>query len=161
MADSVETNENTEEINEPDYKALYEQAKADAEKWKAQSRKNEARAKGNAGAAKSLEELTAQFQELTEQFNSIKNENSSLKAEAERSAIVSKVAKETGVPASIVGALAATDEEGLTAAATAIADAYKTPGGAPRMSEGGKFAEDEATGSDDMRSFVSQLFSQE
>lgn len=164
MAENIESLENEEIENEEiDYKALYEQAKADAEKWKSQSRKNESRAKSNAGAAKSLEETTAQMQKLAERLSAIESENTSLKAEAQRKQLVAKVAKETGVSASIVGMLAAEDEEALTAAANAIADAYKTPGGAPRMNEGGKFAEDEAksNASDDMRDFVSQLFSKD
>ena len=37
-----------EQPQEPDYKALYEQAQADVDKWKALSRKNEARAKAAA-----------------------------------------------------------------------------------------------------------------
>lgn len=124
---------------EPDYKALYEQAQADAEKWKAQSRKNESRAKSNAGAAKDLEEANAQLESLSARIAAIEDENSTLKAEAERTALVAKVAATTGVPEPIVASLSAQDEETLSAAATAIADAYKTPGGAPSAPEAGRF----------------------
>lgn len=127
-----------------DYKALYEQAQEqlkvaqeDVEKWKTQSRKNESRAKNNAGAAKSLEELSQQMAELTEQFTAMQGENATLKAQAARAALVSKVAESTGVPEGIVSALAANDEDSLTAAATAIAEAYKVPGGAPLVPEAG------------------------
>lgn len=133
-----------------DYKELYEQlqkdleaAKSEAEKWKAQSRKQESRAKTNAGAAKDLEEANTQIAGLSERIAAIEGENATLKANAERAAVVSKVAKATGVAESIVSSLAANDEKGLTAAATAIAEAYKTPGGAPNVSNAGKFPKDD------------------
>ena len=138
-----------------DYEALYKQsqkeleaAKADAEKWKNLSKKNEGRAKSNASAAKDLEEANAQLTDISERLAAIKNENATLKANAARAEIVSKVAKATGVAEEIVSSLAATDEEGLTAAATAIADAYKAPGGAPYVPEAGAFPK-EQDGADD------------
>lgn len=134
----------TPETGETDYEALYrksqEQLKKvqeDADKWKAQSRKNEERAKANSGAAKSLEELTQQMTELTEQFTAMQGENATLKAQAARASLVSKVAESTGVPEAIVSTLAANDEESLTAAAAAIAEAYMVPGGAPLVPEAG------------------------
>ena len=121
------------ETAEPDYKALYEQAHADAEKWKALSRQNEGRAKANADAASELEDLS-------KTLAAIEGENAALKAQAERNALVAKVASETGVPESIVATLAADEEDALTAAATAIAEAFKTPGGAPAgVPEAGAF----------------------
>ena len=125
------------EASEPDYKALYEKAQADAERWKAQSRKNESRAKSNAGAARDLDEVNQQVAELSQQLAAIQGENAALKAQAARSALVAKVAAETGVPEAIVSKLAPNDEEALTQAATAIADAYKVPGGAPAAPEAG------------------------
>ncbi len=123
---------------DPDYKALYEQAQADADKWKAQARKNEGRAKSNAGAAKSLESAEQQLQDLSQRLAAIEGENATLKANAQRAALVSEVAKETGVSEAIVSTLAANDKEALTAAATAIAEAYKQPGGAPAAIEAGQ-----------------------
>ena len=138
-----------------DYEALYKQsqkeleaAKADAEKWKSLSKKNEGRAKSNASAAKDLEEANSQLADISERLAAIEGENAKLKADAERAGIVSKVAKATGVAEAIVSSLAATDEEGLTAAATAIAEAYKTPGGAPYVPEAGAFPKGE-DGADD------------
>jgi hypothetical protein len=58
------------------------------------------------------------------------------------------VAKATGVAEAIVSSLAATDEAGLTEAATAIAEAYKAPGGAPYVPEAGAFPKDQ-DGADD------------
>lgn len=129
-----------------DFEALYQkaqedlrQAREDAEKWKKLSRQNESRAKINFGAAKDLEEANAQMEELSKRLAAIEGENSTLKANAAHAALVKKVAEATGVPEGIVSTLAAEDENALTAAATAIAEAYKTPGGAPKTPEGGKF----------------------
>ena len=129
-----------------DYKALYEQAardleaaQADVEKWKGLSRKNEGRAKTNAGAAKDLEDANAQLADLSARLSAIEGENAALKASAARSALVASVAKATGVPEAIVSSLAASDEKALTDAATAIAEAYKAPGGAPYVPEAGTY----------------------
>lgn len=150
------------ETDETDYKALYEQMKSEAEKWKEQSRKQESRAKHNAGAAKDLEGALQQLADLNERLGSIESENSSLKAAAERRKLVAKVSKATGVPEAIVSSLGGNDEKALSAAATAIAEAYKTPGGAPRVPEAGTFPRGKEAGDgDDMRSFVRQLFNKQ
>ena len=143
---------------EPDYRALYEQAKSDVAKWKAQSRKNESRAKANSGAATELEQNKTQLQELSERLSALEKENTSLKETAKRKKIVAKVANETGVPEAIVSQLAANDEESLTAAATAIAEAYKTPGGAPRAPEAGKFPRNIKSEDSEQREFIRKLF---
>ena len=136
-----------------DYKALWEQAQADAEKWKALSRQNEKRAKSNESAAVDLDEIS-------KRLAAIEDENAQLKTAAEHRKLVAKVAKDTGVPETIVATLAATDEKALAEAATAIANAYKTPGGAPKVPEGGKFPNDKQESGDDAdrREFVRQIF---
>lgn len=162
MTDAENTELETATEEEPDYKALYEQAKADADKWKSLSKKNEGRAKHNAGAAKSLEEATAQLADLTQRLEALEGENTSLKANAERSDLVKKVSEETGVPEAIVSTLAATDEEGLTAAAKAIAEAYKPKGA--KNPTGGKFprsGDEQPDGDEENRKFVRQLFGEE
>ena len=55
---------------EPDYKAMYEQAQADAEKWKALSRKNEAKYKEAANAPSADADEIAQ---LREQLDTMKH----------------------------------------------------------------------------------------
>lgn len=142
MADNDQNQ--AQEPTEPDYKALYEQAKADAEKWKAQSRKNESRAKANSGAASELEQNKSQLQELSERLSSLEKENEDLKASAKRAKLLAEVAEDTGVPESLVSQLAAKDKEGLMTAATAIAETYKIPGGAPHLPEAGTFPRDGA-----------------
>lgn len=128
------------DAGQTDYKALYEAAQADAEKWKAQARKQESRAKSNADAAQQLDTTTAALAEISERLKAVEEERAALKAAADRAELVSKVSQATGVPQSIVSTLAANDEEGLTAAAQGIAQAYAPKGGAPNVSEAGKFA---------------------
>lgn len=66
-----------------------------------------------------------------------------LKAERERAAIVAQVAKDTGVPLSVVEALNGADAAELAAQAKSIAEQYKTPGGAPSVPEAGSFPKDD------------------
>ena len=166
----TDTSTQTETEEGQDFEALYQQAQEDlkqarddAEHWKKMSRQNESRAKANYGAAKDLEEANAQMAELSKRLEAIEGENSSLKASAARTALVKKVAEATGVPEAIVSTLAAEDEKTLTAAATAIADAYKPAGGAPKTPEGGKFPRGkQAEGEDaERRKFIRQLFGKE
>lgn len=139
MPEPTEPQGQQPETGEPDYKALYEAAQAEADRWKERSRKNEGRAKSNAEAARGYEDATQQLADLTQRLDALEGENATLRANAARAALVAKVAKSTGVPEAIVSALAASDEDGLTAAATAIAEAYKAPGGAPSAPEAGRF----------------------
>ena len=145
--------------DEPDYKALYEAAQADAEKWKALSKKNEGRAKSNAGAAKSLEDATAQLADLTARLEALEGENTTLKANAKRADLVKRVADTTGVPEAVVSMLSGADEETLTAAATAIAETFKPKGA--KNPTGGKFPRDAEQLDDEQRQFVRQLFGEE
>lgn len=146
-----------------DYKALWEQARADAEKaradadkWKEPSRKNEGRARTNAGAAKDLEEANQQMAELSKRLEAIEGENASLKAKERRAAAVASVAAETGVPEAIVASLAGEDEDSLREAATAIAEAYR-PGGALAASEAGRLVGTRGGGTDNARKFAELL----
>lgn len=148
MADEPEKKQDgTGTDPEPDWKALYEQALADAEKWKAMSRRNEGKAKANADAAD-------QLADLSKRLAAIEGENAALKASAERAETVRAVAAETGVPEPIVAQLAPTDREALAAAAKAIADAYRAPGGAPRAPEAGRFPPDGANAKTNAQRFA-------
>ena len=150
-----------------DFEALYRQsqeqlkkAQDETEKWKAQSRKNENRAKANYGAAKDLEEVNQQMTDLSQRLAAAEGENAALKAKAARTALVAKVAEATGVSEAIVASLAANDEESLTAAATAIAEAYKTPGGAPSAPEAGTHIQVGAQSKDNADKFIELFNSQ-
>lgn len=163
-------NPQTETDEGQDFEALYRQAQEDlkearddAEKWKKMSRQNEDRAKANFGAAKDLEEANQQMADLSKRLEALEGENTTLKANAAHAALVKKVAEATGVPEAIVSTLAAEDEKTLTAAATAIAEAYKPAGGAPKTPEAGKFPrEQQAEDADaEKRKFVRQLLGKE
>jgi hypothetical protein len=139
MAD--ESKVNVTEPSEPaqddgkDYKAMYEQAISESRKW-------ESRSKANAEKAKAYDEMAESKKTLEERVNAIEAANKALEDEKKRSQLVKAVAASTGVSEAIVSTLSATDEESLTAQAKAIAEAYKTPGGAPKAPEAGKFPKD-------------------
>lgn len=133
-----------------DYKAMYEQAISESRKW-------ESRSKANAEKAKKYDEMEEAKKTLEERVASIEAANKALSDEKARAALVKTVAASTGVPESIVSTLSATDEEGMTAQAQAIAENYKTPGGAPKAPEAGKFAKGEGA-TDEKRQFVRDLF---
>lgn len=123
------------EMKEPDYKALYEESQAEVAKWKAFSRKNESKAKANSDAATSLEQLQEQMSKLMEQMQGIQSENSALKAKEQRRELVAKVASETSLPESVIGALSGNDEETLTEQAQALKAAI--PAYPSRTDDGG------------------------
>ena len=124
---------------EKDYKAMYEQAISESRKW-------ESRSKANAEKAKKYDELESAKKTLEERVSTIEAANKALEDEKARAALVKAVSKATGVPESIVSTLSATDEETMTAQANAIAENYKTPGGAPKAPEAGKFPKDGGSG---------------
>lgn len=138
-----------------DWKAKYEQAIAESRKW-------ESRSKANAEKAAKYDELQAQSKSVEERLTAIEAENKALKDREARNALVAQVAQATGVSETIIASLSATDEESLTAQAKAIAEAYKTPGGAPKVSEGGQMpnnpAQPETTEQAEKRQFVRDLF---
>lgn len=138
MADESKVDESTPtpaQDDGKDYKAMYEQAISESRKW-------ENRSKANAEKAKKYDEMEEAKKTLEERVASIEAANKALSDEKARAALVKTVAASTGVPESIVSTLSATDEEAMTAQAQAIAENYKTPGGAPKAPEAGKFPKD-------------------
>lgn len=135
--------------DDTDYKALYEKTLAESRKW-------EERSKANVEKAQKYDELTAGSQSVEERIAALEAANKQLEGEKTRSELVKSVAKATGVPEAIVSTLSATDEEGLTAQAKAVADAYKVPGGAPKVPEAGKFHKGQES-DDEKRQFVRDL----
>ena len=91
-------------------------------------------------------------------MSTIEAANKALEDEKARARLVKDVAKATGVPESIVSTLSATDEETMTAQANAIAENYKTPGGAPKAPEAGKLPQVDECADDEKRLFVRNLF---
>lgn len=115
---------------EPDYKALYEQLKAESRKW-------EDRSKANKAKADKLDELMAGNESIEERIAALEAENKAMRDAEARHALVAKVAASTGLSESIVATLSGADEEALTAQAQAIADLR--PKGAPSAPEAGRF----------------------
>lgn len=116
---------------EPDYKALYENALKESRKWESRSKAN----------LKELDELKAAATKadptVEERLSALESENASLKASAARSALVDSVAKATGLDRSIVATLNGEDEDALTEQAKAVAAITKPAGGAPKAPEAG------------------------
>lgn len=141
-----------QETQETDWKALYEQSRADLEKAKAASRKWEARSKENAGAAKGLEDAEGHAKDLEARIAAIEAENASLK----KSSLRAKAAEKYGVPASLVSG---DTEEEMEANAKAIAE-FAKPKTAPRVSGAGSFERKpagDAGDDDERRAFVRKL----
>ena len=134
--EQVDENEPHGEEEATDYKAMYEKAIAESRKW-------ESRSKANAEKAKKYDELESANKTLEERVSDIESRNKALEDEKAHNELVKRVSATTGVPESIVDLLSATDEETMTAQAQSIAEAYKTPGGAPKAPEAGIFPRDE------------------
>lgn len=130
-----ETDETTEtqaaEQPEQDYKALYEQAKAESRKW-------EGRSKANAKELEALKRQPAKDRTVEDRLAALEAENETLRANAARNALVDSVAKATGLDKSIVSALNGADEDALTEQAQAIAAQLKPKASAPVAPEAGK-----------------------
>lgn len=139
---------------EPDYKAMYEQLKAESRKWEDRSKQNKAK-------ADKLDELMAGNGSVEDRIAALEAENKAMKDAKARHELVAKVAAATGLSESIVAALNGEDEESLTAQAKAVAELK--PKGAPNAPEAGKFPrEKQAEGEDaEKRKFVRQLFGKE
>ena len=120
-------------------KEMYEKAVEESRKW-------EKRSKANAEKAKKYDEMENANKSLEDRMAAIEAANKALEDEKARNILVKQVSKATGVPESIVSTLSATDEEGMTAQAQAIAENYKTPGGAPNVREAGVFPRSEGGG---------------
>lgn len=135
---------------EPDYKALYEQLKAESRKWEDRSKQNKAK-------ADKLDELMAGNDSIEERIAALEAENKAMKDAESRHALVAKVAAATGLSESLVATLNGEDEETLTSQATAIADLK--PKGAPNAPEAGKFPRGKKASDEDSewRTFTRQL----
>ena len=104
-----------------DYKAKYEEMRGHMREW-------EKKAKANAAAAEELEQLKASqmsdIERIQKQYEQEKARADALAAERDRSAWVSDVAKDTGVPADLLALIAADSKEDLAAKAESIRDCF-------------------------------------
>lgn len=154
MAENAEANVNAAQGDaggeEPDYKALYEQLKADSRKW-------EERAKSNKEKADKWDATTKGNESVEDRIAALEAENEAMKAAEARRTLVAQVAKDTGLSESIVGSLSGADLDTLTEQAKAVASLK--PKGAPNVPEAGKFPRGKAD--TDEKRFVRQLFGEE
>ena len=91
---------------------------------------------------------------LNERIAAIEAERDKLAAEKQRHELVSRVAKETGMPADVLAMLSADDEEGLKAAAETLKEQFGKTGrrGAPPAGHtDGRMPKDERHGMDLLR----------
>lgn len=123
--------EQAAEQPEQDYKALYEQAKAESRKW-------ESRSKANAKELEALKKQPTKDRTVEDRLAALEAENESLRATAARNALVDSVAKATGLDKSIVSALNGADEDALTEQAQAIAAQLKPKSTGPVAPEAGR-----------------------
>lgn len=70
--------------------------------WKALARKWENRAKENAEKAKAFDENQTKFTELFERAGKVESELAAARVQAERTALLNKIASETGIPAHFI-----------------------------------------------------------
>ena len=110
-----------------DLAAQIEALTKDRDEWKRHSRENEARAKENAEKAKAYDGSQEKSKTMEERLAALEAERNQLASEKERSALVSKVSKATGVPSQVLDMLTGTDEKSLTDQANIIIQAQKKP----------------------------------
>ena len=110
-----------------DLAAQIEALTKDRDEWKRHSRENEARAKENAEKAKAYDGSQEKSKTMEERLAALEAERNQLASEKERSALVSKVSKATGVPSQVLDMLTGTDEKSLTDQANLIIQAQKKP----------------------------------
>lgn len=110
-----------------DLAAQIEALTKDRDEWKRHSRENEARAKENAEKAKAYDGSQERSKTMEERLAALEAERNQLASEKERSALVSKVSKATGVPSQVLDMLTGTDEQSLTDQANIIIQAQKKP----------------------------------
>ena len=93
---------------EQDYKALYEQTRAESRKW-------EGRSKANAKELEALRRQPAQDRTVEDRLAALETENAALKAAKARAEMVREVATATGLQESIVASLNGTGVGALDA----------------------------------------------
>lgn len=136
---TVETNESNES-EEFDYKALYEQEKANSRRWERRAKANHSEIET---AKKTADEEIAELKKRLDEKE---------KAE-ERSKVAAKIAAEKGVPADLI---VGDDEESMTAWADKMISAFKSKP-APEVRKPGSFSKDEKDEKTEMRTFARQL----
>ncbi len=137
---------NGDEGQEPDYKALYEQAKANSRKWERQ-------AKANMAAASQLEDAQGAQKTAEERISALETLLKEKEQAEARSELAAKVAAEKGIPAELV---VGDDEETMSDFADKMLAHFAKPA-APAINKPGEFDRNEQAGSEDLKDFARQL----
>lgn len=138
------------EQQEPDYKALYEEAKANSRKWEKQ-------AKANKEAAGELAKAQEAGKTAEEQIADLKKRLDDKERAEERRKVAAKVAREKGVPADL---LVGDTAEEMEAWADGLLSHFKPKTGAT-VEKPGKFDRGGSGGNakDDFSKFMNEMFS--
>ena len=153
---NVDTAQGNAGVDEPDYKALYEQLKSDSRKW-------EQRAKENKAKADQLDELMAGNSSVEERIAALEAENKAMKDAKKRQQMIAEVASESGLPIEHVAVLGGTDKETLLEQAKELAAYIESvkPKGAPNVPEAGMFprgsADTTKTNAQQFGDFIDQM----
>ena len=87
-----------------------------------------------------LKDKAARLDEASGELDEARAELEALRAEKARAELVASVARDTGLPRSVIETLSGADAEELKAQAGSLAEHFKKPGGAPSVPEAGRFA---------------------
>lgn len=132
--------------SQPDYKALYEAAKANSRKWEKQ-------AKANKGAASALDEANEAKKSADEKIAELEKRLDAKEKAERRAKAAAKVAQEKGVPADLI---VGDDEESMAEWADKMLAAFKKKP-APSVQKPGSFAKDDGKDRTELRDFASAL----
>lgn len=132
--------------SQPDYKALYEAAKANSRKW-------EKHAKANKDAASALDEANEAKKSADEKIAELEKRLDAKEKAERRAKAAAKVAQEKGVPADLI---IGDDEESMAAWCDKMLAAFKTKP-APRVEKPGSFDKGGKGGDEALRDFAKRL----
>lgn len=136
----------TNETEEPDYKALYEAEKAHSRKWEKQ-------AKANKLAASALDEANQAKKTADEKIAELEKRLDAKEKAEVRAKTAAKVAQEKGVPADLI---VGDDEESMAEWADKMLAAFKKKP-APRVEKPGSFDRGGNGGDEALRDFAKHL----
>ncbi|WP_075844679.1 capsid assembly scaffolding protein Gp46 family protein [Collinsella bouchesdurhonensis] len=145
-AQGTEPGQEPTSVTEPDYKALYEAAKANSRKWEKQ-------AKANKGAASALDEANEAKKSADEKIAELEKRLDAKEKAERRAKAAAKVAQEKGVPADLI---VGDDEESMAEWADKMLAAFKKKP-APRVEKPGSFDRGGNGGDEALRDFAKHL----
>ncbi len=148
MADEQPTDQTgqNEQQGEPDYKALYEEAKQHARDW-------EKKAKANRNASKALDEANNKAKSADEKIAELTRRLDEKESAEKRSKLKAKVAQEKGIPVDVI---VGDDEESMAAWADLLLKTFKKKPAAS-VEKPGSFDSGASGDNTELREFAKQL----